>query len=81
MYQVKNNRRAQEAVDSSRFRSPRHYRRPLRRGRRSLTCTAFAPRLWVPAEIAVKYADHNPLLIDQATKTLENALRREGMPD
>jgi hypothetical protein len=38
-------------------------------------------RLWVTAEIAVKGADHNPRLIDQATKTLENALRREGMLD
>ena len=36
-------------------------------------------RPWVTAEIAVKCADHNPLLIDQATRTLENALRREGM--
>ncbi len=38
-------------------------------------------RLWVTAETAVKCADHNPLLIDQTTKTLENALRREGMLD
>jgi len=38
-------------------------------------------RLWVTAETAVKCADHNPLVIDQATKTLENALRREGMLD
>ena len=38
-------------------------------------------RLWVTAETAVKCADRNPLLIDQATKTLENALRREGMLD
>ncbi len=38
-------------------------------------------RLWVTAETAVKCADHNPLLIDQATKTLENALRRDGMLD
>jgi len=38
-------------------------------------------RLWVTAETAVKYADYNPLLIDQTTKTLENALRREGMLD
>ncbi len=35
-------------------------------------------RLWVTAETAVKCADHNPRLIDQATKTLENALRGEG---
>jgi hypothetical protein len=38
-------------------------------------------RLWVIAETAVECADHNPLLIDQATKTLEHALRREGMLD
>jgi hypothetical protein len=38
-------------------------------------------RLWVTAETAVKCADHNPLLIDQVTKTLENALRGEGMLD
>ena len=38
-------------------------------------------RLWVTAETAVKCADHDPLLIDQTTKTLENALRREGMLD
>jgi hypothetical protein len=38
-------------------------------------------RLWVTAGTAVKCADHDPLLIDQTTKTLENALRREGMLD
>jgi hypothetical protein len=32
-------------------------------------------------ETAVKCADRNPGLIDQATKTLEHALRREGMLD
>ena len=36
-------------------------------------------RPWVTAETAVKCADCNPGLIGQATKTLENALRREGM--
>ena len=38
-------------------------------------------QLWVTAETAVRCADRNPRLIDQATKTLENALRREGMLD
>jgi hypothetical protein len=38
-------------------------------------------RLWVVAETAVKCADRNLLLIDQAAKTLENAPRREGMLD
>lgn len=38
-------------------------------------------RVWVTAETAVKYADHKPLPIDRATKTLENTLRREGMLD
>jgi hypothetical protein len=36
-------------------------------------------KLCVTAETAVKCADRNPRLIDQATKTLENALRRDGM--
>jgi hypothetical protein len=36
---------------------------------------------WVAAETAVKCADRNPVLIDQATTSLENALRREGMLD
>ena len=38
-------------------------------------------QLWLAAETAVKCADHNPRLIDQATETLENTLRREGMLD
>ena len=38
-------------------------------------------RLRVTAKTAVKCADHNPRLIDQATTSLENALRREGMLD
>jgi len=38
-------------------------------------------QLWVTAETAVKCADRNPRLIDQATKTLEDALRWEGMLD
>jgi hypothetical protein len=38
-------------------------------------------QLWVTAKSAVKCADRNPLLIDQATKSLENALRRDGMLD
>ena len=38
-------------------------------------------QLWVTAETAVKCADRNPRLIDYATKTLENALRWEGMLD
>jgi hypothetical protein len=36
---------------------------------------------WIAAETTVKCADRNPVLIDQATRTLENALRREGMLD
>ena len=38
-------------------------------------------QLWVTAETAVKCADGNPVLIDQATTSLESALRREGMLD
>ena len=38
-------------------------------------------QFWAIAETAVRRADHNPRLIDQATKTLETALRKEGMLD
>jgi hypothetical protein len=38
-------------------------------------------RPWVTAVTAVRYVDHNPRLIDQATTALETALRREGMLD
>jgi hypothetical protein len=38
-------------------------------------------RLWITAERAVEHADHDPRLIDQATETLENVRRKEGMPD
>jgi hypothetical protein len=38
-------------------------------------------RPWVSGETAVKYADRNPRLVGQATTSLENALRREGMLD
>ena len=36
-------------------------------------------RPWIAAMTAVKHADQNPRFIDQATASLENALRREGM--
>jgi hypothetical protein len=38
-------------------------------------------RLWVTAGTAAKCADRKPRLIDRSTKTLENALRRDGMLD
>jgi hypothetical protein len=38
-------------------------------------------RPWVNAKTAVKCADRNAALIDEATKTLESALRCEGMLD
>jgi hypothetical protein len=36
-------------------------------------------QVWVTAETAVRCADRNPRLIDEATTTLERALRLEGM--
>jgi hypothetical protein len=36
-------------------------------------------QFWVTAETAVRCADRNPGLIDEATTTLERALRLEGM--
>ena len=38
-------------------------------------------QLWVTAETAIRCADYNPRLIDLATKSLENALHKEGMLD
>ena len=38
-------------------------------------------QLWGTAETAVRCAYRNPGLIDEATTTLESALRREGMLD
>jgi hypothetical protein len=38
-------------------------------------------RLWITAETAIRCAGHNPRLINLVTKTLENALHREGMLD
>jgi hypothetical protein len=38
-------------------------------------------RLWVAAETAIRCADHNPRLIDLATRTLEDTLYKEGMLD
>ena len=38
-------------------------------------------RLWVAAETAIRCADQNPGLIDLATRTLEDALYKEGMLD
>ena len=46
---------------------------------RNLAIAARSEEPRLAAETAVKCADHNPRLIDQATKTLENALRGEGM--
>jgi hypothetical protein len=71
---------AREAIDSSRLCSPCRHRRPLRRSS-VYRHARYRTRPWLTAETAVKSADHNPLLIDQATRTLENALRREGMLD
>jgi hypothetical protein len=78
MYQVKNNRRlARQLVAHV-------YARPaiivdLCDAAAFIDMHGDRTRLWVTAETAVKCADHNPLLIDQATKTVENALRTEGM--
>jgi hypothetical protein len=80
MYQVKNNRRlARQLVAHV-------YARPaiivdLCDAAAFIDMHGDRTRLWVTAETAVKYADHNPFPIDRATKTLENTLRREGKLD
>jgi hypothetical protein len=80
MYQVKNNRRLARQLVAEVCARPA-----------SIVdlCDAAAfigmhgerTRPWVAAETAVKCADGNPILIDQATTSLEDALGREGMLD
>ena len=80
MYQVKNNRRLAKQLVAHVCVRPATIVN-------SCDAAAFIDmhgdrtRLWVTAETAVKCADHNPGLIDQATETIENALRWEGMLD
>jgi hypothetical protein len=78
MYQIRNNRRlARQLIAHVCARAAIII--DLRDAATFIDMHGERTRPWVAAETAVKYADHNPALIDQATKTLENALRREGM--
>ena len=80
MYQVKNNRRlARQLV--AQFCARPAIIVDLCDAAAFIDMHGDRTRLWVTAETAVKCADHNPFLIDQATRTLETALRREGMLD
>jgi hypothetical protein len=80
MYRVKNNRQLTRQLIAHVCAGPAIIV-GLRDAAAFIDMRGVRTRLWVTAEIAVKYADYNPLLIDQATKTLETALRREGMLD
>jgi hypothetical protein len=80
MYQVKNNRRLARQL------AARVCARPaiivdLCDAAAFIDMHRVRTRPWVAAETAVKCADHNARFIDQATTSLENALRREGMLD
>ena len=78
MYQVRNNRRlTRELIAHVCARTAIIV--DLRDAAALINMHGDRARLWVTAETAVKCADHNPHPIDQATKTLENVLRREGM--
>jgi hypothetical protein len=80
MYQVKNNRRLARQLVAHVCARPAIIV-DLSDAAAFIDMHGDRTRLWVTAETAVKCADHNPLLIDRATETLENALRREGMLD
>jgi hypothetical protein len=80
MYQVKNNRRLARQLAAQVCARPAIIV-DLCDAAAFIDMHGVRTRLWVTAETAVKCADYNPLLIDQATKTLEQALRREGMID
>ena len=80
MYQVKNNRRLARQLVAQVCARPAIIV-DLCDASAFINMHGVRTRPWVTAEIAVKCADRNPVLIDQATRTLENALRREGMLD
>jgi hypothetical protein len=80
MYQVKNNRRLARQLTAHVCARPTNII-DLCDAAAFIDMHGERTRLWVKAETAVKYADHNPCLIGQATKILENTLRREGMLD
>jgi hypothetical protein len=80
MYQVRNNRRLARQLTAHVCARPAVIV-DLCETAAFIDMHGYRTRLWVTAETAVKCADHNPLVVDQATKALENALRREGMLD
>jgi hypothetical protein len=80
MYQVKNNRRLARQLTAHVCARPAIIV-DLCDAAAFIDMHGARTRLWITAESAVKYADRNPRLVDQATNTLENALRREGMLD
>jgi len=80
MYQVKNNRRLVRQLTAHVCSRPAVIV-DLYDAAAFIDMHGELTRSWAVAETAVRCADHNPLLIDQATKTLENTLRREGMLD
>jgi hypothetical protein len=80
MYQVKNNRRLARQLIAHVCARPAIIV-DLCDAAAFIDMHGVRTRLWAAAEIAVKYADNGPRLIDQATTSLENVLRREGMLD
>ena len=80
MYQVKNNRRLAKQLIAHICARPAIII-DLYDAAAFIDMHGDRTQLWVTAETAVRCADRNPGLIDEATTTLESALRREGMLD
>jgi hypothetical protein len=80
MYQVKNNRRLAKQLIAHICARPAIIV-DLYDAAAFIDMHGERSQLWVTAETAVRCADRNPGLIDEATTTLESALRREGMLD
>ena len=78
MYQVKNNRRL---TRQSHVCAPPAIIINLCDAAAFIDMHGDRNQLWVIVETAVRSADRSPDLIDEATTTLESALRREGMLD
>jgi len=80
MYQVKNNRRLAKQLIAHVCARPAIII-DLYDAAAFIDMHGDRTQLWGTAETAVRCADRSPGLIDEATTTLESALRREGMLD
>ena len=80
MYQVKNNRKLARQLSAS-ICGRSAIIVDLRDATAFIAMHGNRTQIWLKAAVAVERADHDACRINQATQSLENALRTEGMLD